>query len=248
MSTFRQRAGWIAALAAASLALAACGGSSGSGDAADTGEPATFKLWHYESANGAMGIAWDRAIEIFKAEHPEVTVEFERKAFEQIQQNAGMIISSDEGPDIMEYNKGNATAGLLASQGLLTDLTEQATARGWDTKLSPSLQTTAQLRRAGRHGIGQLVRRAELRRVRDGLLQQGPVRGQRTSRCPPPSTSSPPRIDTFAAAGTTPLCMVGRGVPGRSARLPAGPVQGGSRLRRRLPAVQEPRRLPGRIR
>ena len=34
-----------------------------------------------------------------------------------------MIINSDEGPDIMEYNKGNATAGLLSSQGLLTDLT-----------------------------------------------------------------------------------------------------------------------------
>ena len=72
-----------------------------------------------------MGIAWDKAIEIFKAEHPGVEVQFERKAFEQIQQNAGMIINSSEGPDIMEYNKGNATAGLLSSQGLLTDLTRR---------------------------------------------------------------------------------------------------------------------------
>ena len=70
-----------------------------------------------------MGVAWDKAIEIFKKEHPGVKVEFERKAFEQIQQNAGMILNSEEGPDIMEYNKGNATAGLLASQGLLTYLT-----------------------------------------------------------------------------------------------------------------------------
>ena len=31
----------------------------------------------------------------------------------------------------------------LASQGLLTDLTDVATTRGWDTKLAPSLQTTA---------------------------------------------------------------------------------------------------------
>ena len=54
-----------------------------------------------------------------------------------------MIINSDEGPDIMEYNKGNATAGLLSSQGLLTDLTAEAEKRGWDKKLSPSLQTTA---------------------------------------------------------------------------------------------------------
>ena len=37
-----------------------------------------------------------------------------------------MILNSDEGPDIMEYNKGNATAGLLSTQGLLTDLTDEA--------------------------------------------------------------------------------------------------------------------------
>ena len=124
--------GLVAALAALSLTLAACAGSSdcrqrrrfqrAGSAAAETG---TLKLWHYESANSAMGIAWDEAIEIFKTEHPGVTVEFERKAFEQIQQNAGMILSSDEGPDIMEYNKGNATAGLLATQGLLTDLTDR---------------------------------------------------------------------------------------------------------------------------
>jgi raffinose/stachyose/melibiose transport system substrate-binding protein len=43
----------------------------------------------------------------------------------------------------MEYNKGNATAGLLSKQGLLTDLTAEATRRGWNKLLSPSLQTTA---------------------------------------------------------------------------------------------------------
>ena len=36
-----------------------------------------------------------------------------------------MILNSSEGPDIMEYNKGNATAGLLSTQGLLTDLSER---------------------------------------------------------------------------------------------------------------------------
>ena len=84
-----------------------------------------------------MGIAWDKAIEIFKDEHPGVKVEFERKAFEQIQQNAGMIINSDEGPDIMEYNKGNATAGLLVLPGP-ADRPDRArpTKRGWDKKLS----------------------------------------------------------------------------------------------------------------
>ena len=133
----------VAAAAAAALALGACGGGESPGAGADDSGATTLRLWHYESANGAMGVAWDKAIELFKKEHPGVKVEFERKAFEQIQQNAGMILNSEEGPDIMEYNKGNATAGLLASQGLLTDLTAEAQKRGWDKKLSPSLQTTA---------------------------------------------------------------------------------------------------------
>jgi raffinose/stachyose/melibiose transport system substrate-binding protein len=90
-----------------------------------------------------MGVAWKQAIAHFEKSHPGVTVEFEEKGFEQIQQNAGMILNSDEAPDIMEYNKGNATAGLLSAQGLLTDLTDEAAKRGWDKKLSPSLQTTA---------------------------------------------------------------------------------------------------------
>ena len=134
----------LAAVAVGVLALSACSGdASGAGAGAQDTGATTLKLWHYESANGAMGAAWDKAIEIFKKEHPGVTVEFERKAFEQIQQNAGMILNSDQAPDVMEYNKGNATAGLLASQGLLTDLTDIAKDRGWDKKLSPSLQTTA---------------------------------------------------------------------------------------------------------
>ena len=55
----------------------------------------------------------------------------------------------------MEYNKGNATAGQLASQGLITDLTDVATERGWDTTTSPaSIQTTAKYDEHGVMGSG----------------------------------------------------------------------------------------------
>jgi raffinose/stachyose/melibiose transport system substrate-binding protein len=139
------------ALGALATALAACGDDGGdSGDSAHT-----LTLWHYESANSAMGIAWDRAIQIFENEHSGVKVKFERKGFEQIQQNAAMIINSDESPDIMEYNKGNATAGLLSSQGLLTDLTDEAEKRGWPDQLSESLQTTARYDDRGVMGSGE---------------------------------------------------------------------------------------------
>ncbi|TDC40440.1 extracellular solute-binding protein [Micromonospora sp. 15K316] len=150
MRQFRRVIAAVALAATAATTLAACGSDEGG----DGGDAKTLKLWHYESENSAMGIAWDRAIQIFKDEHPGVEVQFERKAFEQIQQNAGMIINSSEGPDLMEYNKGNATAGLLSSQGLLTDLSEEATKRGWDKELSPSLQTTARYSDKGVMGSG----------------------------------------------------------------------------------------------
>jgi raffinose/stachyose/melibiose transport system substrate-binding protein len=214
-----RRAALVAGFAALSLTLAACAGSSDSGSAAgssETGSAAadtgTLKLWHYESANGAMGIAWDKAIEIFKTEHPGVTVDFERKAFEQIQQNAGMIISSDEGPDIMEYNKGNATAGLLASQGLLTNLTDQATARGWDKELSPSLQTTAKYDSKGVMGSGDwygVPNYGEYVMVyynKDAFAAQG-------LSVPTTLPEFTAAMDKFVAAGTTPLCMAGAEYP-----------------------------------
>ena len=143
-----------------SLALAACKGGSTTGSATTSGSSSSsgtaegsapaavagggkvLRLWHYEAPNSGMGIAWKEAIARFEKSHPGVTVKFEEKGFEQIQHNAGMILNSDEAPDIMEYNKGNATAGLLSKQGLLTDLSAEAKRRGWDKKLAASLQTT----------------------------------------------------------------------------------------------------------
>ncbi|MFY1703109.1 MULTISPECIES: ABC transporter substrate-binding protein [Micromonospora] len=148
MRRLRTLAAMVALATLTAGTLTACGGDDDAGDAN------VLKLWHYEGENSAMSIAWDRAIEVFKDEHPGVEVRFERKAFEQIQQNAAMIINSSEGPDVMEYNKGNATSGLLSKQGLLTDLTAEATERGWDKALSPSLQTTARYDDKGVMGSG----------------------------------------------------------------------------------------------
>ncbi|MEU4626669.1 extracellular solute-binding protein [Actinoplanes sp. NPDC023801] len=151
----RTRSGLAAGalLLAATLGLTACGGDDGATEGADA---KTLTLWHYEGPNSAMGIAWNKAIELFKASHPGVEVKFEEKGFEQIQQNAQMILNSDSAPDIMEYNKGNATAGLLSKQGLLTDISDEFTKRGWDSKLSTSLQTTAKYDDDGIMGSGKV--------------------------------------------------------------------------------------------
>jgi raffinose/stachyose/melibiose transport system substrate-binding protein len=136
-----------------SLALSACNSSSG-GSQSNGSSSKVLKLWHYEGPTSAMGVAWAEAIKQFKNTHPGVEVKFEEKGFEQIQQNAGMILNSNDAPDLMEYNKGNATAGLLSKQGLLTDISAEVTKRGWDKLLSPSLQTTARYDQRGIMGSG----------------------------------------------------------------------------------------------
>ncbi|MFJ8086407.1 ABC transporter substrate-binding protein [Streptomyces sp. NPDC096205] len=137
---------------AGSLLLAACGGGN---DGGSDGNSTTLRLWHYEAPNSAMGIAWAEAIREFEATHPGVRVTYEEKAFEQIQKTAPMVLNSSDAPDLMEYNKGNATAGLLSRQGLLTDLTPEATERGWDDKLGPGVRTTSLYDANGVMGSGK---------------------------------------------------------------------------------------------
>ncbi|HEY3438606.1 MAG TPA: extracellular solute-binding protein [Actinotalea sp.] len=212
----RRRAGIVAGLMVLPLALAACGSggssTSGASDSATGASTGTLKLWHYEGADSAMGLAWDQAIKTFEAEHKGVKVEFERKAFEQIQQTAGMVLSSDQGPDIMEYNKGNATAGLLSSQGLLTDLTDVAKERGWDKALPTSIQTTAKYSDKGIMGSGNwygVPNYGEFVTVyynKDMFKAQG-------IEVPKTLADMEAAMDKFKAAGVTPLGMAGAEYP-----------------------------------
>ncbi|MDX2542733.1 extracellular solute-binding protein [Streptomyces sp. WI04-05B] len=148
-----RRHGRCMAIVAASLVgalLTASCGDSGSG----SGDGKSLRLWHYEGPDSAMGAAWKAAVEEFKATHPGVTVKVEEKGFEQIQKTAPMVLNSSDAPDLMEYNKGNATAGLLSTQGLLTDLTGEVTKRGWDRLLSAGARTTSQYDANGVMGSG----------------------------------------------------------------------------------------------
>ena len=145
------RSQWIAStalIAVASLALAGCSGS------APAGDDNTLTLWHFESETSATGIAWAEAIKVFE-EETGAKVEFEAKSFEQIRSTSSQVLNSNEAPDILEYNKGNATAGLLASQGLLSPITDQVDEYGWDEKLAPALQTTARYSEDGVMGSGE---------------------------------------------------------------------------------------------
>jgi raffinose/stachyose/melibiose transport system substrate-binding protein len=200
----------VAALTTAfmsALALSACGDDGGGGS--EDGD--TLTLWHYEGPDSAMGKAWAAAIEEFEDTHEGVTVEFEEKGFEQIQKTAPMVLNSDDAPDLMEYNKGNATAGLLAKQGLLTDLSAEAAERGWEDMLSPSVQTTSRYEN-GIMGSGAwygIPNYAEYVMVyyNVDLFEEHGV------EVPATYDDFVAAMDTFAGKGMTPLAMAGAEYP-----------------------------------
>lgn len=146
-----------AILATTAMLLAGCAGgsttSSSKIDMSPSGAGKTLTLWDFESDTSAMGVAWNAAIKKFEKE-TGAKVKFEAKSFEQIRSTASQVLNSNAAPDILEYNKGNATAGLLSSQGLLTNLTPAVKAYGWDKKLASSLQTTARYSTKGVMGSG----------------------------------------------------------------------------------------------
>lgn len=196
----------LAVLLAAAMATGCGDAESGSGDAK------TLKLWHYEAPDSAMGIAWAQAVKEFQDTHPGVTVQFEEKGFEQIQKTAPMVLNSAEVPDVLEYNKGNATAGLLAKQGLLTDLTAEAAARGWDRMLSPSLQTTARYDAKGVMGGGAfygIPNYAEYVQV----FYNKDMFAERGIAVPTSLAEFTAAMDTFVADGVTPLSVGGAEYP-----------------------------------
>lgn len=109
----------LSKLVAAGVAVAALFSVAGCGsqNTQQEKDPKTLKVWHYEESSGAQGKAWDKAIEIFEKKYG-VKVEFEKKSFEQIRQNASQILNSDQVPDVMEYNKGKCNSWFACKSGI----------------------------------------------------------------------------------------------------------------------------------
>ena len=194
------------ALAATAALLTGC--SAGSGGSSD---PNVLKLWHFESETSAMGVAWDQAIKTFE-EETGAKVEFEEKSFEQIRSTASQVLNSNEAPDILEYNKGNATAGLLASQGLLANLDDAVDEYGWDDDLAPSIATTSKYDEKGVmgsgswYGIPNYGEYVEVYYNKDAFAEQGIA-------VPTTYDEFEAALRTFADAGITPLAEAGGEYP-----------------------------------
>ena len=117
--------------ALALTSLAACG----SDNAQDEEKPDSLSFWYYEEDDAGQTQAWKRAAEAFEKE-TGVEIKFERKSFTQIAQNGSQFLNSDEAPDLMESNRGNGSAGVLSTMGLLTDLGDYVSQYGWDKKVT----------------------------------------------------------------------------------------------------------------
>jgi raffinose/stachyose/melibiose transport system substrate-binding protein len=204
----RKGAALLATLAAVALTATACGGGDNGNKSGGSTKATTLKLWHYEGPTSAMGVAWKQAIQEFQAAHPGVTVKFEEKGFEQIQKTAPMVLNSKDAPDIMEYNKGNATAGLLSKQGLLTDLTPQVTKRGWDKLIPANVQTTSKYDAKGVMGGDKwygVPNYAEYLQV----FYNKDMFAKNNVKVPTTFEEFTAALDTFAKKGITPLGNAG---------------------------------------
>lgn len=202
----------VAAAASLTLALTACAGTGAPSASSSASEPKTLTIWDYESDDSAMGQAWAKAVEIFKAKHPDVTVKEEAQTFEQIQKNAKIVLTGDSVPDVMEYNKGNATAGQLAAQGLITPLTDAAAKYGWDSKLAGSLATTAKYDDKGLMGSGEWYGVPNYGEF-VGVYYNKDLFAKYGLQVPTTMAEFVQVMDTFKAKGITPLATAGAEYP-----------------------------------
>ena len=147
-----------AVLAAGALTLSACSSSGGDATPSSSGGETdwsgqTLTVMHYEGAESAMGIAWDRAIEIFE-EETGATVDLQTTAFEDLNASAQQLFDSSDAPDVSEYNKGNGTAGQLAATGVILPLDDAYATYGWADKLGAGIDTIAKYDENGVMGSG----------------------------------------------------------------------------------------------
>ena len=148
-----------AAIAVGALSLGACSGSDDAtdpttgagGDTDYSGQ--TLTVMHYEGDDSAMGIAWNRAIEIFE-EQTGATVDLQVTAFEDLNASAEQLFDSSDAPDVSEYNKGNGTAGQLAAIGVIQNLDDAYAKYGWADKLGAGIDTVAMYNEDGVMGSG----------------------------------------------------------------------------------------------
>jgi raffinose/stachyose/melibiose transport system substrate-binding protein len=194
----------LAGTAIAALALSGC--STPEANSA----PKTLKVWWWENDDSALSAGWNRAVELFKEKHPDVTVEFELKTYEQMQQSGQLLLDSNDAPDVLEYLKGNATAGVVSQAGLLTDLTDVAKDRNW------KLDSTAQDVGIYENGIMGAGKRYGITNYGEyvSVWYNKDLFAKQNLKVPTSLQELEQAMEKFAGAGVTPLALGSQDYPG----------------------------------
>ncbi|MGN8050361.1 ABC transporter substrate-binding protein [Curtobacterium sp. 22159] len=137
----------IASIALAAAALTGCSAGSQS-------DAKTFTIMQYEDPSTPQGQGWKTALQIFRKKHPDVDVKFQTTSFDGFRKNAKLVLGGNKVPDVVEFNKGNADGGQLASQGLLENLDDAVKRYHWDDKVSGAMQSFAKYDEQGKAGSG----------------------------------------------------------------------------------------------
>lgn len=195
----------VAAIAAVA-GLAACGGSGGS-------DTTTFKIWWYSDPSQIEAQMWNKALDVFREEHPDVTVDFQQKSFQQIRSNGAQILSSDEAPDVLQYNQGTGDTGFIAKNGLIADLSTYAKDRGWETTIPQGGQFTARYDERGVMGSGSWYAVPNFP-IYITVYYNATAFEEHGVQVPTTLEELEAAMQTFVDAGITPISLAGGEYPG----------------------------------
>ena len=150
------RSRWLAATAAAALALTAgaCapgGDDEGGGTETDASEietdvsamgDVTLTVWDQEVRSG-MDKQLDALNAAFEKEYPNVTIDRVSRSFEDLNKTVRLAINSPDAPDVVQANNGRSIMGAFVEAEMLRSLDGYADVYGWDERLSPEVQSLA---------------------------------------------------------------------------------------------------------
>jgi raffinose/stachyose/melibiose transport system substrate-binding protein len=143
----------LAALAAASLVLAACAPGSGSEssdepttdrdgivtDIASLGD-VTLTVWDQE-VRGGQNEQMERLNAAFEEKYPNVTIERVSQSFDDLNTTLRLALTDNEAPDVIQANNSRSVMGAFVEAGQLLPLNEYAEAYGWYDRYGESVLT-----------------------------------------------------------------------------------------------------------
>lgn len=138
----------FAVLLAGSLCLTACVGNSAEAPSAgqltrgpQPGDAATLTVLSQFGDNPTLQKVLNGLNEAYHRKNPKVTVKIQYLTLDDLTKSAPTTLASGAGPDIIDYDAGESSLGVLAKSKLLLPLDAAAAKYGWKKKLLPNIAT-----------------------------------------------------------------------------------------------------------